>query len=307
MDKELELSEVSQMSSKKEDELTRLSVRMPYEEAVKTYEELRGLPASVSVTHRVVQEIGKRFKGEDIEHKQLKGAGKEHVGSDGTMVNMREEGWKEVKIGAYYKTDEEGEKTEVRYVATTASREEIGKQLYELSGRPSLEQTEQMGFIGDGAEWLDEIKEEHFVRSTRIVDYYHVSEYVGNLGKVFYGEGKSKEWIEEKLEQIKAGGVKEAQKSLGRMKAKTGEQKEELETTCRYLKNHAEHMKYDEYKRMGFHIGSGVIEAGCKYVIGHRFKRSGMRWSQKGAEHLLCLRVAYLNEDWECVQNARWN
>ena len=125
--------------------------------------------------------------------------------------------------------------------------------------------------------------------------------------KVFYGEEKGKEWIEGKLEQIKAGAVKEVEKSLGRMKAKTVEQKEELEKTRRYLKNHEEHMKYDEYKRMGFHIGSGVIEAGCKHVIGHRFKRAGMRWSRKGAEHLLCLRVAYLNEDWERVQNSRWN
>lgn len=307
VDKELELSEVSQMSSKKEDELTRLSVRMPYEEAVKTYEELRGLPASCSVAHRVVQEKGKKFKGEEAEHKPLKGEGKEHVGSDGTMVNIREEGWKEVKVGAYYKTDEEGEKAEVRYAATSESREEIGKQLYELAGRPTLEQTGQMGFIGDGAEWLDEIKEEHFVKSTRILDYYHVSEYVGSLGKVFYGEGKSKEWIEEKLERIKAGEVKEVIKSLSRMKAKTNEQKEELEKTRRYFKNHADHMKYDEYKRMGFHIGSGVIEAGCKHVIGHRFKRAGMRWSRKGAEHLLCLRVAYLNDDWDRVQNSRWN
>lgn len=174
VDEELELSKKSRMSGKKEDELTRLSVRMPFEEATKTYEELRGLPASVSVAHRVVQEKGKEFAEEKIEYKPIKGEGKEHVGSDGTMVNMREEGWKEVKIGAYYKTDEGGEKEEVRYVATTASREEIGKQLYELAGRPSLEQTEQMGFIGDGSEWLDEIQQEHFVKSTRIVDFYHV-------------------------------------------------------------------------------------------------------------------------------------
>jgi hypothetical protein len=61
-------------------------------------------------------------------------------------------------------------------VATTERREEIGKQLSELAGRASLEPTGQMGFIGDGAEWLAEIKPEHFVKSTRRLDYYHVSE-----------------------------------------------------------------------------------------------------------------------------------
>ena len=304
------MSEESQMSRKKEDQLAKLCTRMPYEEAVKTYEELTGQRVARERAHRVVQKMGKKMlqgRKQGVKHKEIKGDGKEHVGSDGMMVNIRGEGWKEVKVGAYYKTDEEGEKAEVRYVATSESREEIGKQLYELAGRPQLEQTAEMGFIGDGAEWLDEIQQEHFVKSTRILDYYHVSEYVGNLGKIFYGEKKGKEWIEEKLEQIKAGGVKEVEKSLGRMKAKTVEQKEELEKTRRYLKNHEEHMKYDEYQRMGFHIGSGVIEAGCKHVIGHRFKRSGMRWSRQGCENLLALRVAYLNDDWNLVQEAQWN
>ena len=207
-----------------------------------------------------------------------------YVGSDGTMVNIRKEGWKEIKIGAYYKVDKEREKTEVRYVATTESREEIGRQLYELAGRPRLEQTERMGFISDGAEWLEEIRKEQFCKSTGILDFYHVSEYVGNLGKVFYGETKGKEWIEKKLEQIKTGSVKEVRKNLGRMKSRTEEQKEELEKTIKYIKNHEYKMKYDEYIRMGFHIGSGIIEAGCKHVVGDRFKRAGMRWSRTGAK-----------------------
>ena len=216
-DEELELSEESQMSRKKEDQLAKLCARMPYEEAVATYEELTGQRVARVSAHRVVQKMGKKMSQgtkQGVKHKEIKGVGKEQVGSDGTMVNMRGEGWKEVKVGAYYKVDEEGEKTEVRYVATSESREEIGKQLYELTGRPSLEQTAEMGFIGDGAEWLDEIQQEHFVKSTRIVDYYHVSEYVGNLGRIFYGEEKGRKWIEEKLEQIKAGGVKEVEQEF---------------------------------------------------------------------------------------------
>ena len=306
-DKELELSEESRMSPKKEEQLVRLSVHVVYEQVEKTYEELTGLPASKSGAQRVVQVFGEKMNGEAVKviHQEIKGEGKEHVGSDGTMVNIRKEGWKEVKIGAYYKVDKEREKEEVRYVATMGSREEIGQQLYELAGKPTLEQTAEMGFISDGAEWLEEIRQEHFVKSTGIVDFYHVSEYVGNLGQVFYGEGNA--WIEGKLKQIKAGLVKEVEKSLSRMKAKTDEQKAVLKKTLRYLKNHEHKMKYDEYKRMGFHIGSGVIEAGCKHVIGDRFKRSGMRWSRKGAANLLSLRVPYLNGDWDDVHQAQYN
>ncbi len=189
-DKELELSEKGRMSARKEDQLARLSVRMVYEEVEKTYEELTGLPASRTGAPKVVQRFGEeqRKSGAEVRYKAVKGKGKEHVGSDGTMVNIRGEGWKEVKVGAYYKTDEEREKEDVRYVATTGSREEIGRQLYELTGRPSMEKTKEMGFIGDGAEWLEDLRKEHFLKSTGIVDFYHVSEYVGNLGRAFYGE-----------------------------------------------------------------------------------------------------------------------
>jgi hypothetical protein len=274
---------------------------MVYEEVGKTYEELTGLPASRVGAHGVVQRFGEKqvVKEAGAKYKAIKGDGKEHVGSDGTMVNIRGEGWKEVKVGAYYKTNEEREKEEVRYVATAGSRAEIGRQLYELAGRPTLEHTEEMAFISDGAEWLEELREEHFPKSTGIVDFYHVSEYVGNLGRAFFEDGRNEEWIRKKLSQIKDGGVKAVEQTFNKMKARTVEQKEALEDTCRYLKNHDHKMKYDEYSEKGFHIGSGVIEAGCKHVIGTRFKRTGMRWSRKGAENLLALRVSYLNGDWD--------
>lgn len=308
-DNELELSKNSRMSPKKEGQVVQMSVNMTYDQVAKTYEKLTGLPASKSVAQRVVQVYGEKVIAceSKVIYKAVKGDGREHVGSDGTMVNIRKEGWKEVKIGSYYKVDAERKKTEVRYVATTESREEIGQQLYALAGRPTLERTAQMGFISDGAEWLEDMRKLHFIKATGILDFYHASEYVGNLGKAFYGETKKEEWIEEKLENLKAGLVKEVQKGFKRMKAKTEEQKEELEKTCRYFKNNEHKMKYDEYVQAGFHIGSGIIEAGCKHVIGNRFKRAGMRWSRLGARNLLALRVAYLNDDWENVSQAQCN
>ena len=58
---------------------------------------------------------------------------------------------------------------------------------------------------------------------------------------------------------------------------------------------------------MFFYIESGIIEDGCKHIIQNQFKRTGMRWSRKGCENLLALRVAYLNNNWELVQKVLWN
>lgn len=297
------------MSLKKKDELLRLSARMPYREVEKTYKELRGLPASRSAGHRAVRERGAKVKEnkEIARHKPLKGNGKEHVGADGVLINIRREGWKEVKVGVYYKTDGEREKESQRYVATTGSREKLGEQLYEIAGRPGLDEGGRMGFISDGAQWLEDMRKEHFPQSTGILDYYHASSYVGALGKVFYGERRSKKWIKTKREQLKDGKIQQLKGIFKRMKPKTDEQREQLTETSRYFNNHGHKMKYPEYKEMGLHISSGVIEAACKHIIQTRFKRSGMRWSRQGAENLLSLRVADLNDDWDLVRDMCWN
>ena len=91
------------------------------------------------------------------------------------------------------------------------------------------------------------------------------------------------------------------------MRAKTESQRKALEDARRYMRNHGDKMDYPRYRSLGYHIGSGVAEAGCKHVIQSRFKRSGMRWSREGAERLLQLRVAYLNDEWDQVMEVRRN
>lgn len=311
VDTDLELSETSRMSPKKEDQISKLSVRMPYEEVEKTYKELTGLPASRSAAHRVVQEFGKKVKekGSEVKYKEVKGEGKEHVGADGVMVHIRAEGWKEMKIGAYYKLDgtEEREMKDVRYVATSESRETIGQQLYELAGRPNLEKSKEIGFISDGAQWLEDMRKEQFPKSVGILDFYHAAGYIGDVGKSFYEEQEAEEWIKKKCKQLKKGKVRQLERNFEKLIPETGDQREVLSEVQRYFKNHKHKMKYNVYRSMGYHIGSGIIEAACKHVVQNRFKRTGMRWSRRGCANLLALRVAYLNDDWDFVQEAQWN
>src|SRR5271163_4888957 len=63
-----------------------------------------------------------------------------------------------------------------------------------------------------------------------------------------------------------------------------------VENELTYFVNNITRMQYGTFRRQGFFIGSGVIEAGCKTVIGTRGKQSGMFWSEPGAENILALR-----------------
>ena len=62
-------------------------------------------------------------------------------------------------------------------------------------------------------------------------------------------------------------------------------------------------MRYAHFRKQGLFIGSGVMEAGCKTVIGQRLKQSGMEWSVRGANAVIALRCVIrsgrLQEYWE--------
>ena len=63
-----------------------------------------------------------------------------------------------------------------------------------------------------------------------------------------------------------------------------------------YFETHRSHVTYEEFKQQNLPLGSGVVESACKWLIQQRFKGVGMRWSVEGFEHLLYLRLAWVNK-----------
>jgi len=55
-----------------------------------------------------------------------------------------------------------------------------------------------------------------------------------------------------------------------------------LRKAIHYFRNHAERMRYADFRRQGLFVGSGVVEAGCKTIFAQRLKQSGMRWTVQG-------------------------
>lgn len=291
-------------SIQKEKQLALLSVHMPYEESKKVYEELTGLKTGRMTAHRIVQRLGSEASRQNLEKglkPKLEDPSRRHVTADGVMVHIREEGWKEVKVGSVYEVDQGRKARGIVYTATLAAREVFGDQLYRLAGEPEASQSEGMTFISDAAKWLDELQALLFPMAERIVDFWHVTEYLWGVANTFYQEGttKAKQWAQEKVGKLKQGQAKLIQASLSQMKPRTKKQKEVLQAAQTYFQNHAHQMDYPRYEARGLHIGSGIAEAACKFVIQTRFKRCGMRWSRSGAENLLRLRQAYLNDQWD--------
>jgi hypothetical protein len=80
---------------------------------------------------------------------------------------------------------------------------------------------------------------------------------------------------------------------------------EKIRGEANFFERNAERMRYPKFRRQHLFVGSGVIEAGCKTVIGSRLKQSGMFWTVRGANAILALRCSHLNGRFEDYWEGR--
>lgn len=168
----------------------------------------------------------------------------------------------------------------------------------------------QVVYLGDGAAWVWENARLNFPGAEQILDFYHASEHLGTLAQSISGQS-AKDLQARWCHQLKASDssaiVAQAQAALQSADADklSPEQREAAQREIDYFKTHAQRTRYGDYRRRGLFIGSGVVEAGCKTVIGRRLKQSGMFWSQRGGEDILSLRCLILGQRFDETWNAR--
>jgi hypothetical protein len=213
---------------------------------------------------------------------------------------------RETKLGALFTqttTDEKGnpvrDEASTSYVGKIESADDFGPRLYAEALRRGLNQAGRVVVLGDGALWIWNLAQEHFYGAIQIVDYYHAKEHLSTLAKTLFAtdEQERDEWLEEASDNLWKGKVACVVFSVRTLRLR-GKRKDEVEKEMTYLEHNKERMRYGEFRRQGLFIGSGVVEAGCKSVIGQRLKQSGMHWSVRGANSIIALRC--------CTESARF-
>ncbi len=153
---------------------------------------------------------------------------------------------------------------------------------------------EKIVFLADGARTNWEIQMTNFPEAVPILDFYHASEHLGDFCKLMKdpktGQHRYERWIKMLLD----GEVLQVIAEMKEAMKETPNRNEGVKEINYYLKNR-DRMKYKEYKDKGYPIGSGIVEGACKFVIGKRFKGSGMRWKKADNEKVLKVRLAKLN------------
>lgn len=153
--------------------------------------------------------------------------------------------------------------------------------------------------VGDGAEWIWN-RATWFIHRCEILDFWHAMEHAWEFAHLRFGESSTQadQWVHQIGVDLKAGKVEQVIARLKRLRPKSPQLRASLDSLIHYYSENASRMKYDEYLRLGYGIGSGAVESAHKQVVHARLRQAGMRWSEAGARRLLALRLLLLNNNW---------
>jgi hypothetical protein len=140
------------------------------------------------------------------------------------------------------------------------------------------------------------------------VDLYHACEHLNDLARSleFMLPGCKDEWLAARLEDLDYGDIDGIEAAVRKYPLE-GIKKDAVEKELGYFLNNAPRMRYKWFRSRGLFVGSGVVESGCKAVIGQRPKLSGMRWTVAGADAIATLRCQQSGRPEDRIWPARHN
>ena len=319
----------------------RVGGKEPFDEGRLDLEELAGVCVSTKAVERASEAIGEDIEACEKPDRELMVSGKivaleskkhpvarMYIAMDGTGVPVLpietvgrpgkdETGdakTREARLGCVFTqtgSDERGEpvrdENSTTYVGAIEPAEQFGSRIYAEAVRRGVRDAAEVVVLGDGAHWIWTIADLHFYGATQILDLYHALEHVSVVAKTVYEvlDKKANKWIEKRTEQVKRGDIKALLRSLKRLNPEGKDASLVLSREIEFFRKNRDRMRYDEFRKRGLFIGSGVVEAGCKTVIGRRLKLSGMRWTVRGANAIISLRCCQMSRKWEDYWEAR--
>jgi hypothetical protein len=247
------------------------------------------------------------------------------MGADGVMVPFRPEGgqprgktaWHEVKVGVLARLG--CHRTRIgkvvprlqqrRLVAVFGDIEALQERLWCEALRQGIRHTAQVVWLSDGARSLWRLFEERFTAyATGILDFYHAVQQLWKSAAAWL-DGRTTQarrwfgWARHRLRHGNPDGVLADLADALEVEGLPATARDTLRTVYAYLERHREHIDYAAYKALGLPLGSGMVESACKWLIQQRFKGVGMRWSEDGFNHLLHLRLAWVNGRFDALFN----
>lgn len=308
---------------------------LSFSESSQMIEALSGLHIGPKQVERAAEALGKEIsEDERVEIKEGEPCSQTmYAGMDGSGCPMRKEETegrkgkqkdgssktREVKLAVFMSADGLGKDGipqrdigSVSYNAAIESarsndlekeRSAFAQRIEREACRRGFYKAKRQVIIGDGAPWIWNIATESFPDAIQIIDLYHAKGTISTAGKEIFGTDNDfeKVWSKECRDFLEAGKIDTI---IGKIEAH--------EATCDaarkckdYLIKNRKRLDYPKFRKMGLCTSSGIVESGCKHVIGARVKQSGMHWTVAGANAIIALRCSKLNGHFDNFMDRR--
>ena len=248
------------------------------------------------------------YDGTGVPMTQEELTGRQGKGGDGLAKT------REVKLGCVFTqttTDVRGlpvrDPDATSFVGAIESAEDFGWRIYGEAVRRGLSKAQEVVVLADGAQWIKNLAQMHFLEAKLIIDLYHARQHVSELCKILF-VGNEKKIRQQRMRwwtDLDDGKVEKIIRQAQLYLPQDSEAKKKAEIEIHYLEKNAESMRYAAFRAQGLFVGSGVVEAGCKTLIGQRLKQSGMEWSVRGANAIISLRCILTSGRFEDYWESR--
>lgn len=229
--------------------------------------------------------------------------GQANLSTDGGMVLLREEGWKEFKMSVFSEVQVKVAKpspaeahpdpriTLLRhsYQAGLWTADEMGQHQYLEGARRQVEGCVRLGSANDGAVWINRITTVNYPHIVYSIDWAHAHGRLSNVAKVAFGDGtqQAQQWTQEQVDLLWHGRVEEVVSALQALPWDQISCLEDIRNSPSYFEIRKHNMDYARLRREGYPIGSGTVESGINTVAHHRMKRQGRGWKRQHAQAML--------------------
>jgi hypothetical protein len=296
-----------------------LSGLLTFEDCQAVFERIGNVHIPASSIWRYTQAAGERFQ-QQLEHEQgqvrvertiVPHMSQDHtqqkgISMDGGMVHIREEGWKEFKVGTVFDVEQRLERdkrtgelvdrahgVDMAYTAVLGSVDRFAPALWALAVQHKVPTARDSSVSADGAEWIWNLVADLFPDSVQVVDWYHALHHLSDAANAVFpdDEVKAQRWFKTATDDLFQGNVFKIIQLLER---------QDLPDHAHYFQVHQRRMQYAEFQEQGYPIGSGTVESGVKQFK-LRLTGPGMRWSRSGAERMLVIRAAVMQDSFDAL------
>jgi len=296
-----------------------LSGLLPFKQSVEVMERIGERYISQSTVWRMVDAYGEQLQAVvehqreqvSVERIQLPDAKHDHdqrkgVSIDGGFVNIREQGWREMKVGTVFDVelrlernpqtgdlDEMAHGVKVHYTAVLGTKQDFIPALWALAVEHNLPTARNRTVVADGAMWIWDVAEDVCPDGQQVVDWYHAVEHLYKVAFALYPSdsdlAKRQRWLKTYKNHLYMGHIETIISVL---------HKRGVPQLATYFEHHKRRMRYLEFREEGLPIGSGTVESGVKQFK-QRLCGTGMRWHWDNAQRMILLRSAILGRDFD--------